>query len=415
MAATSPDATDAPTEAERNERLASLLLEVARAIDPDIARVLPQQVEVDPRMDAVKSVLLQNELNVLEHLDQTVNDPEQLAEAVSNVLPNAVTLSGARDERLGMALAPAVERATQASVRKDPGTLVNILYPVMGPAIRKAIAESMNDTLQGLNQALRYAFSLRGLRWRLEAMQSGSTFGDVVLKHTLVFRVEHVFLIHRKSGLLLEHLAAQDATARDPQLVSGMLTAIQDFVRDSFEDPSGSESSAIDSLRLGDLLLWCEAGPQAYLAAVIRGNPPETLRASLRDTLAKLHEDLHGALADYNGDNATLGDLATRLEPCIARQEQKQERRKSLWPWLLAVAVLIYFGNWLVERHLESRHVIDYIDVLRSQPGIVVTGAEHTGGKWHILGLRDPLAADTRMLQQRSQVDPDLVEERWEP
>ena len=41
MAATSPDATDAPTDTERNERLASLLLEVARAIDPDVARVLP--------------------------------------------------------------------------------------------------------------------------------------------------------------------------------------------------------------------------------------------------------------------------------------------------------------------------------------------------------------------------------------
>lgn len=415
MAATSPDATDAPTDAERNERLANLLLEVARAIDPDIARVLPQQVEVDPRMDAVKSVLLQNELNVLEHLDHTVNDPEQLAEAVSLVLPSAVTLSGARDERLGMALAPAVERATQASVRNDPGTLVNILYPVMGPAIRKAIAESMNDTLQGLNQALRYAFSLRGMRWRLEAMRSGTTFGDVVLKHTLVFRVEHVFLIHRKSGLLLEHLAAADATARDPQLVSGMLTAIQDFVRDSFEDPSAGDAGAIDSLRLGDLLLWCEGGPQAYLAAVIRGNPPETLRATLRDTLAKMHEDLHGALADYNGDNAPLGDLASRLEPCIVGQKQEPDRRRSLWPWLLGVAVLLYVGNWLVERHLERKHVDAYIALLREQPGIVVTGVERIDAKWHIDGLRDPLAADTRALLRGTEVDPSLIEERWEP
>src|SRR6516225_539822 len=213
MAAISPSEATGTQADDRNERLASLLLEVARAIDPDVATVLPRQLDVDPRLDAVKSVLL----------------------------------------------------------RQEPDTLVNILYPVMGPAIRKAIAESMNDKLQGLNQALRYAFTLRGLRWRLEALRSGTTFGDVVLKHTLVFRVEHVFLIHRKSGLLLEHIAAEDATARDPHLVSGMLTAIQDFVRDSFDDPSAVEGGAIDSLRLGDLLLWCEAGPQAYLAAVIRG------------------------------------------------------------------------------------------------------------------------------------------------
>ncbi len=415
MAATSPDATAAPTDADRNERLASLLLEVARAIDPDVARVLPQQVEVDPRMDAVKSVLLQNELNVLEHLQQTVDDPEQLAEAVSTVLPNAVALSGARDERLGQALAPAVERATQASVRRDPGTLVNILYPVMGPAIRKAIAESMSDTLQGMNQALRHAFSLRGLRWRLEAMRSGSTFADVVLKHTLVFRVEHVFLIHRKSGLLLEHVAAPDATARDPQLVSGMLTAIQDFVRDSFDESSSSEGGAIDSLRLGDLLLWCEAGPQAYLAAVIRGNPPETLRTTMRDTLASIHEELHGALADYNGDNSTLGDLTFRLEPCVKQQVQSRERRLSPLMWVLPTLLLLVAGYWLYGRWSENQRVGAYLRLLRAEPGIVVTDADRADGVWHVAGLRDPLAADTRELRRRARVDPDLVEEHWEP
>src|SRR6478752_8375088 len=97
-------------------------------------------------------------------------------------------------------------------------------------------------------------FSWRGLKWRLEAYRSGSSFADVVLKHTVVFRVEHIFLIHRKTGLLLEHVAAQNAAAQDPQMVSGMLTAIQDFVRDSFTQ--AKDGGGIDTLRLGDLLLW---------------------------------------------------------------------------------------------------------------------------------------------------------------
>ena len=416
MAAILPsDASDAQTEAERRQRLADLLLEVARAIDPDVATALPRQLDADPQLDAVKSVLLRQELDVLEHLRHKVDDPERLADAVSHVLPHAVALSGERDERLGHALAPAVERATQASIRRNPGTLVNILYPVMGPAIRKAIAESMNDTLQGLNQALRYAFSLRGLRWRLEAWRSGTSFGDIVLKHTLVFRVEHVFLIHRKSGLLLEHQAAADTTARDPHLVSGMLTAIQDFVRDSFDDATAVENGAIDSLRLGDLLLWCEAGPQAYLAAVIRGNPPETLRATLRDTLATLHDELHGALADYDGDNEPLGDLASRLAPCIRQQVQPPERRLSPWLWALPLLLLALIGYWLAGRYLDDQRVADYVERLRAEPGIVVTNAERTHGRWQISGLRDPLATDTRELRQRAQVDPALITERWEP
>ena len=65
-----------------------------------------------------------------------------------------------------------------------------------------------------------------------------------MLKHTLVYRVEHVFLIHRHTSLLIAHAASQDATSQDPQLVSSMLAAIQDFVRDSFSEQQGLELPA---------------------------------------------------------------------------------------------------------------------------------------------------------------------------
>ena len=58
----------------------------------------------------------------------------------------------------------------------------------------------------------------------------GNTFAEVVLRHTLVYQVEHAFLIHGHTGLLIAHAAAENATSQDPQLVSSMLTAIQDFI-----------------------------------------------------------------------------------------------------------------------------------------------------------------------------------------
>ncbi len=413
MNAPSPPASDKPTDPDRNERLADLLLEVARSISPDVAATMPSRLGTDPQLDAMRTVLLHRELASLADLESTIRDPERLAQTVSKVLPHAFELSGARDERLGQVLAPTMERATQASIRKDPGTLVSIIYPVMGPAIRKAIAETMSGTLQGLNQALRYAFSWRGIRWRLEAWHSGSSFADVVLKHTLVYRVEHLFLIHRKSGLLLEHVTALDAAARDPQLVSGMLTAIQDFVSDSFND--GDSGDAVDSLRLGDQLLWCETGPQAYLAAVIRGTPPENLRDRMRDTLHRIHDDLRGALEDYNGDNAQLGDLASRLEPCMAEQVKPPERRLSVLLWLLPLLLLLIGGYWLSTHIAEGRRVESYVDRLREQPGIVIISAEREGDAWHIAGLRDPLAVEPRSLLGSARVYASDIRERWEP
>jgi OOP family OmpA-OmpF porin len=225
------------------------------------------------------------------------------------------------------------------------------------------------------------------VKWRLEAWRSGSSFADVVLKHTIVFRVEHVFLIHRKTGLLLEHVAAAEAASQDPHMVSGMLSAIQDFVRDSFSNSEGGRGGGIDSLRLGDLTLWCEEGPSAFLAAVIRGNPPESLHTQLREALGHIHEDLRGPLEQFEGDSSILGDLSTRLGTCLQQQEQPKEKKLSRWLWFLPLAVLVGLVTWWVLRAVEESRVDTYVQLLKDQPGIVVTGVERRDGMWHVSGV----------------------------
>ena len=102
----------------------------------------------------------------------------------------------------------------------------------MGPAIRKAIAATIQGLIQNFNQILEHSFSIKGLRWRLEALRTRRPFAEVVLLHTLVYQVEQVFLVHRKSGLLIDHVVAKTTVPQNPDLVSGMLTAIKDFVQE---------------------------------------------------------------------------------------------------------------------------------------------------------------------------------------
>ena len=398
----------------RAKRLAVLLFEVARSLDHDLATVLPRH-EGDPKLAALRSLILEEDRAAIAKLQQKFDDPRQFAEAVSSVLADAFTLAGARDEQLAKALAPILELAVQASIRKNPGTLVGILYPLMGSVVRKSIAESLDGTLQRLNQAFKHSFSLQGLKWRLEALRSGSSFADVVLKHTVQFRVEHVFLIHRKTGLLIEHVAAPEVTAQDPQLVSGMLSAIQDFVRDSFEgtDKNGG-GGGIDTLRLGDVLLWCEEGPFAFLAAVIRGNPPESLHAALRETLTGIHDQYRSQLEEFEGDSATLGDLVTPLQRDLQQQERPREKKLSPWLWILPLVLLLLAGGWVIQRTIIRLRVDAYVQRLRQEPGIVVANAELRNGKWEISGLRDPLAADPAVLLSQSRLNSKRVAFHWE-
>ena len=421
------------------QTLAELLVELARAVEPRTEQP-PGVAPFDPRLEELRRLILGREIELLERLRQVIDDPERLGLAVGRALPTAVASS---DVRLGHVLAPALERATETSIRNDPRILVDILQPVIGPAIRKSVGETIDNSFQSLNESLRQSLSWRGLRWRIEAWRTGKPFAEVVLNHSLVYQVEHVFLIHSHTGLLISHVAAPDAATQDPQLVSSMLTAIQDFVRDSFK---GSGQQAVDTLRLGDLRLWCEAGPLAMVVAVIRGNPPEDLRIRLRGVIGRIHQDRRQALESFDGDSSGLADVEAHLAACAAMRQQATTRKRG-FPWLvfllamLLVAGAAGVGYWRWEvaqeqarvraeqeaeeariraeqearRAAELKAWSDYLDRLRAQPGIVVTEADERDGKFMVSGLRDPLAADPAQILRDTDVDPERVASRWQP
>lgn len=413
--------------------LAGLLVELARTADAKSVEATVVSA-VDPRLEELRRLLVGQEIEVLARLRELVEDPERLGAAVGRVLPTAVASS---DSRLGQVLAPALEKATESSIRNDPRKLADILSPVIGPAIRKSVGETIDNTIQSLNESLRQSLTWRGLRWRFEAWRTGKPFAEVVLNHTLVYQVEHVFLIHSHTGLLISHVAGQDAASQDPQLVSSMLTAIQDFVRDSFK---GDGQQGVDTLRLGDLRLWCEAGPLAMLVAVIRGNPPEELRGKLRNVLWRIHEERRQALENFDGDSSGLSDIEAHLAECAALRQQGARASKAAFPWLVVLLVLVLVGaaggaglwRWEVAQRIareqarfyaaeaerraaEERRWSDYVDRLRAQSGIVVTEAGERDGRFVVAGLRDPLASDPAAILRESGVDPARVVSRWQP
>ena len=188
----------------------------------------------------------------------------------------------AHDPQLARALTPPLEEAITASVKRNPKPLADALFPVMGPAIRKAVSASLAGMVESLNRTLEQALSRRSIRWRLEAMRTGKSFAEVVLLKTLLYRVEQVFLIDRRSGLLLQHVQAGSGVVQDADMVSGMLTAIRDFVQDSFKV---GEADSLEALKVGELSVWIEPGPHAIVAAVIRGSAPRDFRPTLQDAV----------------------------------------------------------------------------------------------------------------------------------
>jgi OOP family OmpA-OmpF porin len=139
--------------------------------------------------EQLKRLLLHQELARIEGLEQRLREPEHHAPLVGRDLPRAIRVSSAEGRKLSHALSPTVEGILHDSVRNDPRTMADALYPVMGPSIRRSIAEALSGMIQSFNEVLGNSFSWQGFKWRLEAMRTRKSFAEVVLLHSLVYRV----------------------------------------------------------------------------------------------------------------------------------------------------------------------------------------------------------------------------------
>ena len=170
-------------------------------------------------------------------------------------------------------------------------------------------------------------------------------------------------------------------------------------------------------MRLGELRLWSEPGPFALLVAVIRGDPPEGLHDTFRDTLSRIHAERHHALETFNGDSAGLGDVEARLRDLVALGEHAPPRvgLARLVIWGLVLLLLILAATWAAWWWNNQQLWQGYLDRLRAQPGIVITEAGKRDGKFVVSGLRDPLAADPRAILREAGVNSAWVVESWVP
>jgi len=111
-------------------------------------------------------------------------------------------------------------------------------------------------------------------------------------------QIEEVFLVYR-DGLLIYHLSRSLSQDKDEDVLSGMLTAIQEFVRDAFVY---GEHRELHHLDFGDYRILIERGKNVYLAVVYAGKGFASVRKRVRSVLDQIEKAYHGVLEDWDGD-----------------------------------------------------------------------------------------------------------------
>jgi OOP family OmpA-OmpF porin len=327
----------------------------------------------------------------LQQLNTLIKDPEAFSEEIRKLLPLSVRKMIDAGDLDMTSLLPLIEEAMRESIQKDPKTLADILFPIMMPAIRKAVASDIKQMLDSLNNTLEHGFSLKRLGWRLQALFSGRKYSEIVLSHAYIYQVKQVFLIHKTTGLLLAQLtdSQQDNTA-DADMVSSMLSAIKDFVQDSF---ANKKESTLEEINVGRMRILLEQGPYAILATVVEGNVPKAYHDLLKETIEGIHVSLYRELENFGGDVTPFEENTHFLKQCLQKEQKVRKKRKPVFAFFLLflVTILIVFGIYLgVDKHLRYKHLLTD---LRNTPGIVVTRSGNSlFGKMAFYGIRDPLS-----------------------
>lgn len=309
-----------------------------------------------PDLAQLRNLLFGKDYDDLLALKAQFDTSEHYSASVASVIAEAISLRAQQDNSLSAALAPMVEQTLTQSIQKQPQRFADVLYPVMGPAIRKSIQQALNEALENLNHLLESSFSLQAWRWRFDAWRSGQSYAQVALLRTLVYQVEQAFLIHRETGLLLRHVLAENAISKAPDVVSGMLSAIQEFIKDSF---AINGEDTLDTLRLGELTVLVEYGPQAITALVVRGTVPGDLYSLLAETSETLHRQYARQFSAFNGDAAIFAGAETLLSDCLKAQRQHRQQRSPWLAYALLAGIIAALGWWAYQYHQQQRLLAD--------------------------------------------------------
>lgn len=356
-------------------------------------------------LERLKSLLLTPEREQIQSLDQRTAAHQSRWDDLPIALPNLLEQAQLRSEpgRLGRALAEPVADALSEAVVRRRDSIVDALFPVIMPAIRRAIAESLRVLSADINQLLESSFTPRGIGWRVESWRSGRPYAEIALKHSLRYRVDYLLLIQSESGVVLDRESAVDVAALDSDAIAGMLTAIGAFVRDSV---AGEEGEGLSSATVGEHLLWVIEGPHAKLAAFIRGVPPESLKHELQARLEAVHARFGAELAlppeqivgiDQIKDALTPDDLRSSQDPATPSSSSPS---RLLWFGLAVAGLLLIlwvFSAWRWQGRVDAAEAR-----LRVWPGFHLTDIQtQSGGRLRVRGLLDPLAQSPLVTLQR--------------
>jgi outer membrane protein OmpA-like peptidoglycan-associated protein len=229
------------------------------------------------------------------------------------------------------------------------GDLFDLIYPLVGRVVAAKIAEAFNAMVNYINDRLESSFSLAMWKCRLKSFKTGIPLAEIILRESLPYYIDEIFLITKKSSLLLCHVSRKDEKSIDKDLVGGMLSAINDFLKTSFRG-GGSGASGI---QFGEYRIMIFESVYFYAALVVYGSPAMEFMRAVDDVMGDIHATYRSQLKNFTGSMAGLEGIERPLRELMAATnhagyagKEKSLKKVKILGIALAVLCVAAFAWW---------------------------------------------------------------------
>ncbi len=264
--------------------------------------------------------------------------PKEIARAIAPEIALALKeQSRLQQNAISEALGPEMGRAIKTQIKLERDAMVDALYPVIGDTISKYMAE----VIQSINEKVETALSPAGITRKIRARLQGVSEAELILRESMPFTVQAVFLIHKFSGLVIADAQPASSHRRlESDLLAGMLTAIRQFVNDCVAE--GDTMTELNEIEYGNSRIILEVAGYCYLAVVVKGSPTQAYQTEIRQILAKLVQEQGDVIKAYEGDPETIPEtVPSELEKLFSFEtESNPEKPTKKFPTTLVLLIL---------------------------------------------------------------------------
>ncbi len=114
------------------------------------------------------------------------------------------------------------------------------------------------------------------------------------------------------SGILLAATVDESDEEMDGDIFAGMLSAVQNFVKDSF-DQAGDSGGGLGRLEYGNMKILIEHGARIYVAAVIKGKEHPEMKKALAKTVRDIESEDIEILETWSGDMEEIRGIQRKI------------------------------------------------------------------------------------------------------